>query len=103
MYKAYMNRGNNNDELDNKKILSRIIVLRVEKANLLGYKTYSDFVLQKKMAKTPENVYAFLNDMWKPTVRSAKLEVDEMQKIIDNEGGKFKLGALGLVVLCRKS
>ncbi|MCJ7554542.1 MAG: M3 family metallopeptidase, partial [Ignavibacteriaceae bacterium] len=81
LYKAYMNRGNNNDELDNKKILSRIIVLRVEKANLLGYKTYSDFVLQKKMAKTPENVYAFLNDMWKPTVRKAKSEVNEMQKI----------------------
>ncbi len=91
MYKAYMNRGNNNDELDNKKILSRIIVLRVEKANLLGYKTYSDFVLQKKMAKTPENVYAFLNDMWKPTVRKAKSEVDEMQKIINNEEGKFDL------------
>ena len=91
MYKAYMNRGNNNDELDNKKILSRIIVLRVEKANLLGYKTYSDFVLQKKMAKTPENVYAFLNDMWEPTVRKAKSEVDEMQKIINNEGGKFNL------------
>ena len=91
MYKAYMNRGNNNDELDNKKTLSRIIVLRVKKANLLGYKTYSDFVLQKKMAKTPENVYAFLNDMWEPTVRKAKSEVEEMQKMIDNEGRKFSL------------
>ena len=91
LYKAYMNRGNNNDELDNKKILSRIIVLRVEKANLLGYKTYSDFVLQKKMAKTPENVYTFLNDMWEPTIHKAKSEVEEMQKMIDNEGGKFNL------------
>ena len=91
MYKAYMNRGNNNDELDNKKIFSRIIVLRVEKANLLGYKTYSDFVLQKKMAKTPENVYSFLNDIWKPTTKKAKSEVVEMQKIIDAEGGKFNL------------
>jgi peptidyl-dipeptidase Dcp len=91
MYKAYMNRGNNNDELDNKKIFSRITVLRVEKANLLGYKTYSDFVLQKKMAKTPDNVYSFLNDIWKPTVLKAKSEVEEMQKIIDAEGSKFKL------------
>ncbi len=91
MYKAYMNRGNNNDELDNKKIFSRVIVLRVEKANLLGYKTYSDFVLQKKMAKTPENVYKFLNDIWKPTVSKAKSEVVEMQKIIDAEEGKFNL------------
>jgi len=91
MYKAYMNRGNNNDELDNKKIFSRIAVLRVEKANLLGFKTYADFVLQKKMAKTPDNVYSFLNDIWKPTVKKAKSEVEEMQKIIDAEGGKFKL------------
>lgn len=91
MYKAYMNRGNNNDELDNKKIFSRIIVLRVQKATLLGYKTYADFVLQKKMAKTPDNVYSFLNDIWKPTVQKAKSEAEEMQKIIDAKGGKFKL------------
>jgi peptidyl-dipeptidase Dcp len=91
MYRAYMNRGNNNDELDNKKILARIMVLRVEKANLLGYKTYSDFVLQKKMAKTPENVYSFLNDIWKPTTKKAKSEVADMQKIIDAEGGNFNL------------
>jgi len=91
MYRAYMNRGNNNDELDNKKIFSRIIVLRVEKANLLGFKTYSDFVLQKKMAKTPENVYSFLNDIWKPTTKRAKSEVADMQKLIDAEGGKFNL------------
>jgi len=91
MYKDYMNRGNNNDELDNKKIFSRIVVLRVEKANLLGFKTYSDFVLQKKMAKTPENVYSFLNDIWNPTLLKAKSEVEDMQKIIDAEGAKFKL------------
>ena len=91
MYKAYMNRGNNNDELDNKKIFSRIIVLRVQKANLLGYKTYADFVLQKKMAKTPDNVYSFLNDIWKPTLKKAKQEAEEMQEIIDAEGEKFKL------------
>lgn len=91
MYKAYMNRGNNNDELDNKKIFSRIIVLRVEKANLLGFNTYSDFVLQKKMAKTPDNVYTFLNEIWKPTLKHAQSEVSEMQKIIDAEGGEFNL------------
>ena len=91
MYKAYIKRGNNNDELDNKKIFSRIVSLRVEKANLLGYKRYADLVLQRKMAKTPENVIKFLNDMWTPTVKKAKAEVLEMQKIINAEGGNFKL------------
>jgi peptidyl-dipeptidase Dcp len=91
MYKAYMSRGNNNDELDNKKIFSRIISLRVEKAKLLGYKRYSDFVLQRRMAKTPENVMKFLNELWNPTVNRAKSEAGEMQRIIDKEGGSFKL------------
>ncbi|MDP4194336.1 MAG: M3 family metallopeptidase [Bacteroidota bacterium] len=91
MYKAYMSRGNNNDELDNKKIFSRIISLRVEKAKLLGYKRYSDFVLQRRMAKTPENVMKFLNELWSPTVNRAKSEAGEMQKIIDQEGDNFKL------------
>ena len=86
MYKAYMSRGNNNDELDNKKIFSRIVSLRVEKANLLGYKRYADLVLQRKMAKTPENVIKFLNDMWTPTLKKTEAEVSEMQKIIDAEG-----------------
>lgn len=91
MYKAYMNRGNNNDELDNKKTFSKIISLRVEKAHLLGYKNYADVVLQRKMAKTPDAAIKFLNDMWKPTMKKAKLEVADMQKIIVKEGGKFKL------------
>jgi peptidyl-dipeptidase Dcp len=91
LYTAYMNRGNNNDELDTKKILSKIISLRVQKAELLGYKTYADFVLQRNMAKNPENVMKFLNQIWDPTMRRAKTEVKDMQKIIDQEGGNFKL------------
>ncbi|KAB2908282.1 MAG: M3 family metallopeptidase [Ignavibacteriales bacterium] len=91
MYRAYMNRGNNNDELDNKKILARIVSLRVQKAKLLGYNTYADFVIEKKMAKTPENAYKLLYDVWKPTIKKAKSEVAEMQAIIDAEGGNFKL------------
>jgi peptidyl-dipeptidase Dcp len=91
IYKAYMNRGNNNDDLDNKIILSKIISLRVQKANLLGYKTYADFVLQRNMAKTPTTVMKFLNDIWAPTMGRAKTEVSDMQKIVDKEGGNFKI------------
>ena len=72
LYKAYMNRGNNNDEFDNKKILSRIISLRVEKAHLLGYKTYADYKLIRRMAKNPENVYKFLNDIMTPALQKGK-------------------------------
>lgn len=91
MYKAYMNRGNNNDELDNKKVLAKIVSLRVQKAQLLGYKTYADFVLEKKMAKTPEKAYQFLYDVWKPTLKHAKAEVADMQAIADEEGANIKI------------
>jgi peptidyl-dipeptidase Dcp len=91
VFKAYINRGNNNNEYDNKKIISRMAALRVERANLLGYKTHADFVLERNMAKTPENVYKFLYDLWKPAVQRALMEVDDMQKIIDSENGGFKL------------
>jgi len=93
VFKAYINRGNNNDEFDNKKLISRIAALRVGKANLLGYKTHADFVLERNMAKNPENVYNFLNDLWKPASRRAQMEVADMQAIINKEGHDFKLQA----------
>lgn len=93
IFKAYINRGNNNNEFDNKKILARIAELRIERAKLLGYKTHADFVLEKNMAKNPETVYKFLNDLWKPAVKRAKLEAEDMQKIIQKEGNDFKLEA----------
>lgn len=91
LYKAYMNRGNNNNEFDNKKNLARIISLRVEKAHLLGYKTYADYKLLRRMAKKPENVYKFLNNIMTPALQKGKTEVEEMQKVINEEGGNFKL------------
>ncbi len=59
LYKAYINRGNNNNEFDNKEIIKKIVALRIEKAKLLGYETYAHFKLEKNMAKTPENVLKF--------------------------------------------
>ena len=91
LFKAYVNRGNNNNEFDTKKILTKMAALRLEKANLLGYKTFADFKLEVNMSKNPENVFKFLNDLWKPALHKAGIEVADMQKIIDQEGGNFKL------------
>ena len=91
LYKAYLKRGNNNNEFDNKELIKKIIALRNEKVNLLGYKNYAEFKLEKNMAKTPETVNKFLADLWKPALEKSKEEVAEMQKLIDAEGGKFKL------------
>jgi peptidyl-dipeptidase Dcp len=93
VFKAYINRCNNNDEFDTKKLISRIAALRVTRANLLGYKTHADYVLERNMAKKPEAVYKFLNDLWTPALKRAKMEVADMQAIIDKEGHDFKLQA----------
>lgn len=91
LYKGYINRGNNNNEFDNKKIFSRIISLRVERAHLLGYKTHAEYKLVRRMAKNTENVYKFLNDIMTPAMQKGILEVEEMQKLIYEEGENFKL------------
>ena len=91
IYRAYFMKGDHNDELDNKKILSRMAMLRLKKANLLGYKTHADFVLDENMAKNPGNVYDLLNKLWPPALRRAKQELAEMQKLADSEGADFKL------------
>ncbi len=93
IFKAYVNRGDNNDSLDNKNIISKMVALRIEKANLLGYKSHADFVLEKSMASNPANVYKLLNQLWEPALRNAKREAAELQAMIDKEGGNFKLEA----------
>ena len=91
IFKAYINQGNNDDELDNKKTAARISALRVERANLLGYETYSHYILDENMAKVPENVYEFLYKIWTPALERAKGEARMLQEMIDEEGGDFEL------------
>jgi len=91
IFKAYINRGNNGNERDNKALVARTIALRIEKAGLLGYKTWADYVLEENMAKTPENVYRFMDQVWKPALKRASEEAAELQKLIRADGGNFKL------------
>ena len=91
LYKAMYNRGDNDNEHDNKAIIAEIIKLRDHKAELLGFENYADYVIENNMAKTPENVYNFLHKVWDPALEVAKQERDEMQKIMNVEGGNFDL------------
>lgn len=74
VFTAYINRGNNNNKYDTKEIIPKIVNLRIKRANLLGYATHSDYVLERSMAKTAENVYDFLDQLWKPALNRAKAE-----------------------------
>ena len=93
LYMGYVNRGNNNNEFDNKEIAKKIVNLRIQRAKLLGYNNHAEFILEKNMAKTPEKAFEFLDKLWTAALPNAKKEVKEMQKIIDKEGGKFKLAS----------
>lgn len=91
--KAYYMRGDNNNEADNKEIVRKLVNLRVEKAQMLGYNTFAEYVLEETMAKNPKNVYDFLDGIWPKALQQAQKEVKELQQLIDSEGGKFKLEA----------
>ena len=91
LYKAMFMRGDNDNDKDNKQNIARLVNLRWERAKLLGYKSYADFVLEETMAKNPENVYKLLMGIWEYALPQAKKERDELQKLINQEGGNFKL------------
>lgn len=93
LYTAYINRGNNNDKNDNKKIIAQIVSLRLEKAKLLGFDCYSNFVLDNTMAKNSETVMDFLHNLWGYALPKAKAEAVELQKLMDKEGKGEKLAA----------
>lgn len=86
MYIAYVNRGNNGDEHDNKKVLADLLQLRLRKAKLLGYNCFSDYVLDENMAKDSKTVMKFLDGLWKSALVKAKAEADKLQQLMDEEG-----------------
>ena len=92
LYTGYLMRGNNGNTNDNKEVLGKIVKLREQKAKLLGFNDWAAYVVDVNMAKTPEKVNEFLMKLWTPALERAKKERDDMQAMIDKEGGKFKLG-----------
>jgi peptidyl-dipeptidase Dcp len=83
IYRAYCERGNNNDDLDNKEILREESTLRARRAQLLGYNSHADNVLDDNMAKTPKTVYGLLDVVNGPRA----LEAECVTRAIDAEGG----------------
>ena len=85
MYKAYLNRCNNENEHDNKAIINDMIRLRIEKANLLGYKSFSDYVISEQMAQSPEAVYALLEEIFTQANNKAKEELEAMNAMFKRD------------------
>jgi peptidyl-dipeptidase Dcp len=92
-FKAWAARGANSNDYDNRKLIAEIVALRIERANLLGYRTHADFVLEERMAKTPQAARDLIERVWKPARARAIEERTDMQRLIDSEQGGFKLEA----------
>ena len=91
MYKAYYNRGDNGNEYDNKDLIKQMLELRQQKAQLMGFDNFANYVLDVNMAKDAPTVDKFLIDIFNPAQELAKRELAEMQAIADAEGAGIKL------------
>lgn len=90
IFKGYINRGNNNNDADNKEVVKTLLQKRLEKAQLMGYEDYASFVLEDRMAKTSANVYNLLDEVWTPALKQAKAELADIQNEIKKEGNSFE-------------
>jgi peptidyl-dipeptidase Dcp len=91
IFTAYTTRGDHGNGADNKATLARLASLRAEKAELLGYGTWADYVLDENMAKTPARVYGLLEQLWVPAKAVAAQEAEALQAAIRADGGDFQL------------
>jgi peptidyl-dipeptidase Dcp len=90
-FKGWANRGNNDNEFDNKAIIVEMVELRAKRAKLLGYKHHSEYVLSNAMAGKPETAMDLLLKVWKPAVIKAKQERKWIKEIMAKEGATHKL------------
>jgi peptidyl-dipeptidase Dcp len=93
MLTTSMTRGSRGGEYDNRETLSRTARLRAERAQLLGYATHADYILDNQTAKTVAAVNERLGSLAPPAVANAVREAADLQAMIDAEGGGFELAA----------
>ena len=82
---AYTTRGNHDNDNDNKEIIVKTMQLRVEKAQLFGYSNPADYILADCMAHDAKTVDTFLESVWKPSLKAAKREAAELQKLLSQD------------------
>ncbi|MGC1515081.1 MAG: M3 family metallopeptidase [Maribacter sp.] len=88
---AFGSRCFKNDTLDNQQNVLEIAKLRFERANLLGYKTHADFVLEERMAETPKKVHDFLNELLEKAKPAAEREYQQLEHFAKNRDGIDRL------------
>ena len=91
LFKAMGKRASRGNQWDNQETLKKIARLRKERANLLGYATHAHFVLEKRMAETPEKVNSFLNELMDTSLPAARRELERLETFARNNGFEGEL------------
>ena len=91
MWRASAFEANNNHDKDNKEVARKIANLRLRMAQLLGYSSYAEYALEERMAKTPQTVNKFINDLFEASMPFAEKEVKEIQDYANAHGFEGKL------------
>jgi peptidyl-dipeptidase Dcp len=90
---AWIKRGENGEQTDNRAVIAEMVALRAERARLLGFDTFADYRLADQMAKTPAAARKLLDEVWTRARAKANAERDALQAMIAQEGGNFALAA----------
>ncbi len=90
-FRAWISRGENDGETDNREIIAETLTLREERAQLLGFETFADFKLDDQMAKTPGAVRELLMNVWQPAKARAGEEAHQLQELANSEGANFDI------------
>ena len=91
VWKMFVSRGDHPGAHDNKPVMAEILVLRAERAKLLGFASHAHWITDDNMAKTPDAAMALMMKVWSAAIARVREEVADMQKIVDAEGGSFKI------------
>ena len=91
VWRTFYSRGDNNDQYDNKALITEILKLRAERTKLQGYPTFAHRAIEKQVAKTPEAAMDLMMKVWPAAIARVKEEVADMQALADKEGAGIKI------------
>ena len=92
-FQAWIRRGENGGETDNRALIAEMVALRDERAKLLGFANFADYRLDDQMAKTPAAARDLLDNVWARARAKAATEREALQAMIAEEGDNFALAA----------
>ncbi|PCH62000.1 MAG: dipeptidyl carboxypeptidase II [SAR86 cluster bacterium] len=93
IHNTSLSRGSRGGDFDNRETMSRILTLRAQRAQLLGYSNHAEYVLEDATAQTVSAVNQRLAELTPPAVANTLREAADLQQMIDEEGGDFELAA----------